>query len=202
MDFRHVTGVIAKGLQHRMRGVEETHRKKLVNLGLPYQGGKLCPQDVITNLSRTKLTKAQETALSLGLDFRFNPNKLNYNSYFLGMEKLFKNLSDCGIHNESHDTSNLFRTKFKSLALETYYKFQPRQSPFQKEMISALNQLKSNKHLVITKPDKGNGTVIMDREHEYLWRNDLQYKEVTVSFSRSVFWCDLYRTRLVKGQLG
>ena len=163
IDFKHVLTIVDGINGRKIEYVVKTHNKKLTNLGLFYEVEKLSPKKVIFNLSKIKLTNDQETALSLGLDFCFCPTALNYNSYFLSMENLFKRLSQCNIYNTSLDAPNLFRTEFKSLAFQTYYRFKPRPSPFQKEMIQALRQLKLNKEIIVTKPDKGSGTVILDR---------------------------------------
>ena len=90
VDYKHVVSVVKRGNQHKIDDVGKTHHKKLVNLGLPYQGGKLDPQDVIFNLANINLSPDQEAALSLGLNYCFNPNQLNYNPYFLSMEKLYR----------------------------------------------------------------------------------------------------------------
>ena len=202
IDFRHVCNIMANGHRHKMKQVEKTHHKKLIDLGLPYQASKLSPEDVIYNLSNTTLTPNQKTALSLGLDFCFNPTKLNYNSYFLGMENLYKNLNQCGIYHAAPDAPNLFRTKFKSIALQTYYKFKPRQSSFQKDMISALKELRSNKELIITKPDKGNGTVILERQ-DYIRKmmdliNDpINFKKLDVDIYKQIIKLERKNNRLV-----
>ena len=90
IDFKHVMNVVDGINKRKIVDVQETHSKKLTNLGLLYQIEKLPPKDVIFNRSKIKLTDDQETALSLGLNFSFSPTALNYNSFFLSMEKLFK----------------------------------------------------------------------------------------------------------------
>ena len=58
------------------------------------------------------------------------------------------------------------RTRLKSIALSSYYSYDPHQLPLNisKAELSALNKLCRNKDLIISCPDKGNGVVILDRQ--------------------------------------
>ena len=163
-DFNHVTTVIKNTNSKKIAKVTETHNRKLSKLGMPFSYEPLNPDSLIFNLSNRILTKSQKEALSLGLDFAFAPTRLDYNRYFVAVENLFKRLSACEVYNVSIDAYNLFRTKFKSVALQTFYSFNPRPSPYQKQLLKALRELRSSNDIVVTKPDKGKAAVIMDRE--------------------------------------
>ena len=149
LDFKHAMSVVENSHSSLLQKIQKTHEKKLRNLGLPYTYSNLTAKEVIFNLSTYKLSSEQEDALSLGLDFCFAPKSLNYNAYFLSMEKLYKRLSSCGIYTGSRDTANLFRTQFKALAFETYYRFRSYSSSFHKKMFASLNQLRKNKGIVV-----------------------------------------------------
>ena len=91
--------------------------------------------DVITNLSNYKLTKDEEDVLKKGLQFTLPPAKRENDAAYL--------------------KSELFH-----LANAYLYNYQPRSS-LKKHGI--LKGLKSNENIIISKPDKGNIVVILDK---------------------------------------
>ena len=202
LDFKHAISAVENSHSSLLQKIQKTHEKKLRNLGLPYTYRNLTAKEVIFNLSTYKLSSEQEDALSLGLDFCFAPRSLNYNAYFLSMEKLYKRLSSCGIYTGSRDTANLFRTQFKALAFETYYRFRSYSSSFHKKMFASLNQLRKNKDIVVTKPDKGNGTVILNRS-DYddkmaaILSDKVNFKQLDVDLYKHIVKLERRNNRLV-----
>ena len=126
----------------------------------------------IFNFSSRKLT-AEEEALSFGLKYSFNPLKLNYTEFFLAFEKLFRTLKNEEIYNSTVDSINHVRSTLKNLALKTYYSFKPELSSFHKSVMSTIKHLASDKSLIVTKPDKGSGVVLIDRNTYIQKMNDV-----------------------------
>ena len=60
---------------------------------------------------------------------------------------------------------NFVKTKLKDIALTSYYSYSPNSLPLNISgaELSALRNLSKNKDLVIVRPDKGNGVVILNK---------------------------------------
>ena len=137
------------------------HEKKLTNNGLS-NVSHLDPDKVIFNHSNRILTKKEKLVLSLGLNFKLPILKLNHSKYFLDFEFLLHSLN-------SHiplEFKNTFTTNLKNIAHSYYNKFNPKKifSPlFNLSDFHILKSLQSDSSIIITKPDKGRGVVILDK---------------------------------------
>ena len=138
--------------------------KKLHSLGIT---NKLCPvnpEDVIFNFSSIQLTDREKFLLALGLNFNLPVYKINSKKYFLAFEKMLKILKDQNL-SSTYNFNNVIDLT-KSIANKFYYKFKPYKifNPvINKDDIRILKNLSRNKNIVICKPDKGRGVVILDR---------------------------------------
>ena len=81
---------------------------------------------------------------------------------------------------------------FKSIALRYFYSFQPRLSPHEKVLIQSLTELKKDKNIIVSKPDKGNGIVIQNKS-EYVTKMESILGD-RVNFTRCTE--DLYKSIL------
>ena len=121
------------------------------------------PEDVIFNYSDRKLSESEKEALGLGLKFAFTPWKIDYFSHFLAFEKFYRQLSREKIYNKSSDTVNILKTGIKTIAFSSFYKFRNKLSDNHKSIIEILRNLAKEKSIIISKPDKGNGVVLLNR---------------------------------------
>ena len=137
------------------------HNKKLSKLGIPQPSFKFIDKAVI-NHSSYILSNKEKFLLSLGLDFCLPFSRPKFVNYFSAFEKLASTLSPLS----SDDAFSSFRRECSHLAYRTYTSHWGRNwLPFiNKEDIELLKNLGSNKNLVITKPDKGNGVVLMNKD--------------------------------------
>lgn len=147
--------------------VKETQLRKLFNLGYYVNNEDLDPKKLVLNYSKKILTDEEIEVLGHGLKYSLPPKKINYHRFFLSFEKLFNNLKDFQIFGESADTLHRVRTTLKNIAFTTYYTFNSRQRPNFEHFHSILKKLSEDKTIIITKPDKGNGIVILDK-NDYL----------------------------------
>ena len=142
------------------KGVKEfikTHEKKLKNLTknsvLPFTS-----DEVVTNLSSVALNADQLNVLNYGLTHSICPPSINKTDIFACFEfisqGMLKNLK------ESKDTGKL-ATELSHLAHTYVSSYRPTVSDLKKHRI--LKELRKNKNIVILRPDKGNGVVILDR---------------------------------------
>ena len=114
----------------------------------------------------------------MGLKYCFNPIKLNYVDFFLSFEKLSRKLSQKLIFSEGIDSCNRINASLKQMALSTFHSFKSKTSRQQSDAMVVLKNFGSNKDLVITRPDKGNGVVILDKQ-DYLMRVQAVLDECT-----------------------
>ena len=115
------------------------------------------------NYSDRPLTTEETDALARGLQFAFQPVKLNYCRYFLPFEKLFNDVKNEPIYNNSQDAKNRIRTSIKDTAFKCFYNYKSEQDEETKNIIATLKALSTDPSIVILKPDKGNGVVILNK---------------------------------------
>ena len=143
------------------KGVKEfikIHEKKLKNLTknsvLPFKS-----DEVVTNLSSVSLNTDQLSVLKYELTHSISTPSINKTDIFACLElisqRMLKNLK------ESNDTGKL-ATELSHLAHTYVSSYRPTASDLKKHRI--LKELRKNRNIVILRPDKGNGVVILDRQ--------------------------------------
>ena len=121
------------------------------------------PSKVIFNLSRYELSEREKFLLSFGLDFCLPITKLKFKRYFLSFESLVNRLKQQTIL-PGKDFAFMVK-QIQSIAYKFFFNFKSVECPiFTKDDISILKNLGKNRDVVISKPDKGNGVVIQNRE--------------------------------------
>ena len=122
-------------------------------MSLPFKSS-----EVIKNLSNYELTTEEEEILKNGLDYSIPPFKMRKTDVFYSYELLCRYM--CSNLKDSKD-SEIIRSELSHLA-HTYVNFKPGKSSLKKHSI--LKKLKANNKIIITKPDKGTGVVIIDKD--------------------------------------
>ncbi|XP_033105188.1 uncharacterized protein LOC117107595 [Anneissia japonica] len=153
--------ILKKALQHNVNlykdKVIQTHERKLRNLTgnstLPFDAS-----DTVTNLSSITLTKDQLNILKYGLNCSITPQKINKANVYTCFETVNYN-----IHNHLTDQGKASEIKRHLSGIAHAYcnSFKPSTKDLHK--IKTIKELRKNRNIVITKPDKGNGVVILDR---------------------------------------
>ena len=166
LDFTFCYFKIVKRTRHNINRVRIIHNKKLESIGIQ----KINYNDkCIFNQSNRILTCRETEVLSLGLDFCIPYFKPNYLSHHLQFHKLLQQVdkfsNDNLIFNNTIDNvKNRINNACNSLFKNAHrFKNNVRSLIFKKTDIDLLNNLKSDPSIVITKPDKGRGIVILDR---------------------------------------
>jgi len=140
----------------------DTHKKKLNSLGVNSEIQPCDPDRVVHNFSSVTLSSRLKTLLAYGLDFGLPVYKVDFFKYFLSFEKLVFSLKSSTIVGDSTELLN----RIQSTAFKYFYNFKSSKvfsSVFTKQDISELKNLSKNKDLVVCKPDKGKGVVLVDR---------------------------------------
>ena len=127
--------------------------------GDPFDEGSL---NVIFNLSSHTLSPLEEEGLRNGLKFILSPHKIDEVDLYARLESLVGTIyySEGNPPQLANIASELGREAQNAIERFNHNKPTPN---IRKSVLQALKGLASNKDLVISKPDKGNGVVIMDR---------------------------------------
>ena len=142
-----------------MLNAKNVHQRKLHNLGITVPNF-VNSKKVVFNYSNYQLSKREEFLLSLGLDFCLPNFRPSYSQFFLPFETLFNRLRKLSI---LPDLKKL-QGELQHFAQKSFVNLKTSWLPFfQKEDYNLLKQLSLRPDLVITKPDKGKGTVILNK---------------------------------------
>ncbi|CAF1489635.1 unnamed protein product [Rotaria sordida] len=136
--------------------------------------------DPVTNLSKYSLTDSEHTALINGLDHVYPPEKLDQPQFVCNMEYFYARLLNVRTayrHYEQKSATEVVRHQLTSLQLSVASELRETANSFRKvaqselkkigaehrKTFDTLRSLAKNKSIIITRPDKGRGMVIMDR---------------------------------------
>ena len=162
------------------------HSRKLDWLKKKRFGSEELNMAAVFNLSQLELSRLQQELLSRGPRFGIPPTYVAKEEIFSEFELYFGRLRPLVPDRESpggKDKEDKLKAKLTSLAHEYAEVEQDRlKFPLGKEHLAALHELRANKYIVITRPDKGTGTVVMDRD-------DYIAKMMTILEDRSKFQC-------------
>ena len=160
LDLIYIKSKLSTYINQYTTNITAVHNRKLNKFGISQPDFQFIYQ-VLFNFSSYTLSKKEKFLLSLGLDFCLPTSKPKYVNYYTSFEKLANSLSYYG---DNH-TFNLFRKDCTYLAHKTFTNYWNKSwFPFlKKEDLTILKSLGTNSDLVITKPDKGNGVVLLDR---------------------------------------
>ena len=115
--------------------------------------------ETITNLTQYELSQEESDLLKAGLYFSIQPDKIPKSEIFTTFEKIHHSFLN---NLKSEETKSQIKAHLLYLANSYFYNYKP--SPHIPCQHCVLQNLRKNKDIVITKPDKGNGVVILDQK--------------------------------------
>ena len=145
---------------------ETIHDRKLRRIGIDNSLHPCDPNKVIFNLSSKTLSSRIKILLAFGVDFKLPVWKLNFFDYFLHFESLIQSISSLPLP-PRFDFQDV-KQKIRITSHKFFDTFKPSKvfSPiFSKSDIKLLKDFASDDSIVVTRPDKGKGVVILDRDH-------------------------------------
>ena len=143
----------------------QTHRKEMEALGANPTLDPCDPDKVISNFSRFPLNPRIKQILAYGLDFGLPVYKIDFYKYFTAFENFAHSLKHLAPENFSE-----FCFDLKAVSRQFYHGFKPREvlsAVISRSDTKLLKNLSMNKEIIVTKPDKGRGVVIVER-HQYI----------------------------------
>ena len=120
----------------------------------------------INNLSSYQLTENEQLALSFGLNFSLPAAKVNREEVITSFEMFHEQIKK---HKPvSNAELKVFKSSLGALAHRyTRGNSEPNPCVPVKDLRRSISELKRNDSIIITKPDKGSGVVILDKEEYY-----------------------------------
>ena len=190
-----------KKLNHKF---ESIHSRKLASLG--YNPIKHPPSEcVISNFSNRVLSSDEEEALSVGLNFVLTPKKFSLVNHFLPFEKLLFTLNKTEFYNKTKERESRFKSELKNIAHSSFSRIKnfKLNSNLPKSQIDALKNLSNDKSIVIIKPDKGNGVVVLNKcdyveKVEGLLLDDSKFKKINKNVNKLMFSLEDKITRFLR----
>ena len=113
----------------------------------------------ITNLLWYELSQEESDLLKASLYFSIQPDKIRKSEIFTTFEKIHRSFLN---NLKSEKTKSQIKAHLSYLANSYFYNYKPSARILRQHLI--LRNLRKNKDIVITKPDKGSGIVIFNRE--------------------------------------
>ena len=152
---------VSNRLNEQKTKTQETHSKKLRNLGIDRPLAPCDPSKVVLNFSTVPLSHRLKTLLAFGLDFCLPVYKIDKISYYLGFEKLIARLQKF-----DHPDVETSIQSVKNLAHKFFHSFKKSKvfsSIVTPGDLHLLREFSKNKEIVVCRPDKGRGVVVIDR---------------------------------------
>ena len=111
------------------------------------------------------LTSTEKKALSKGLTHSLPPKSLNYCKFLAPFEMVFRRLSSL----PSLRSINRVSSQLKETVLRSFETYDNKKIAHNlgKEEFTALEKLSRDSSIIICRPDKGNGVVVLNR-HDYV----------------------------------
>ena len=132
--------------------VKTRHIRKFNDLCQNKLGKRMDPNKVVKNLSNRQLTKDEEQVLAIGLNFAMTPKTIPTEQYIAGTESTAQQL-------DSKRANDLRTLVSRTLQTATTPK-----SNLPGNLRKTVEQLSKDKSIVIIKADKGNATVVLNRQ--------------------------------------
>ena len=135
----------------------KTHEKKLKaltrNSSVPFT-----QKDTVVNISSYELADDELDILKFGLTYAIKPLQISKSHVFTTFELLHQDLKR---HLVDKSKANEVKNEIQHLATTYVNSFKPTTNDLKK--LKILKKLKQNKDIVILRPDKGNGVVVLDK---------------------------------------
>ena len=174
VDLIHLKSVSDHENTKRLNQNQKIQDRKLFRLCAETKSdNSIDPNTVVFNFSQQLITDQEKEILSKGLNFSIPPNKLDYFAFLAPFETLHKKLIKEDLFEKSGYFPASVNAKLKDIAYSGYRSYSRPDFLFSKEDIKLLQNLKNDNKIVIVKPDKGNGIVILDRNDYNKKMNDI-----------------------------
>ena len=167
LDHNHVCSVIEtkamKVTKHNSSKLEKKFSNLKRKFGIP-KVSNLNNDDIIFNYSHRVLTETKRIVLARGLRFCLPPKDVDKYEVKCSFELLYRDLVKLNLPITSKNQDRL-RSQLKNISYGYIYSydFSKQKNILSKDEWAALSDLRRDDSIIITRPDKGNGVVIVSR---------------------------------------
>ena len=166
----------------KIESAKITQGKKLASLGISSHH-TVDRDKVVINLSKRKLTENEKEILSFGLNFALPKMKIDYVLHYFHFEKFVTSLKKLNCSNFTDVAQGIASVAHNSF--KDFPDFKVAFPKLTKKFFDALKSLQSDKSIIITRPDKGRGTVVLDKNEyiskvEEILNDDSKFKCITL----------------------
>ena len=167
IDYNHVCSVIEtkafKIKEHNSRKLEKKFNNLKRKFGIP-KVSNLNNDDIIVNYSHRVLTETEKNVLARGLRFCLPPKNVDKYDVKCSFELLYRDLVKLELP-LSNDNQDRLGSQLRNISYNYIYSydFSKQKNILSKDEWKALFGLRNDHSIIITKPDKGNGVVIVSR---------------------------------------
>ena len=116
------------------------------------------------NFSSRLISDKEKEILSKGLNFAVPPTRLNVCSFLTPFEKFYNLLKQEPVNVCSGFFSDSIKARLKDVAYSGYRSYSRPCFLYSQEELNTLKDLRNDNSIVIMKPDKGNGVVIVNKD--------------------------------------
>ena len=162
IDFYILTKSVTSHTKKSLLKPLHTQRKKLSSFTRDYSLPIFTANETITKIGQYELSQEEPDLLKAGLYFSIQPDKIRKSEIFTTFENFHRSFINIF---KSEETKS--QKKAHLSYLDNYYFYNYKPSP----SILCQHRALRNKDVVITKPDKGNEVVVLDRK---LYDNPIQ----------------------------
>ena len=159
IDFYILTNSITSYNKKSLQKSLYTQQKNLSSLTKDCNLPIFTANETITNLKQYELSQEESDLLKAGLYFSIQPDKIRKSEIFTTFEKIHRSFLN---NLKSEESKSQIKAHLSYLANSYFYNCKP--SPRILRQHRVLRNLRKNKDIVITKPDKGNEVAILDRK--------------------------------------
>ena len=160
-DWLRFCKFINKTTAHQVEQRRQKKEKTFERLNVAQNGDQRIAHEHIVNLAGIELTEVEKDVLCRGLKFGIPP-RFQKEDVLAEFELAWHRIPKETLTDEKQQEC---KSRLSGLA-QRFVNTRIDRTGFHltREHLTAIGQLKRNKHVIITRPDKGNGVVLLDRE--------------------------------------
>jgi hypothetical protein len=165
LDFIHLKNISDRENSKKLNQHQRVQDRKLFHLNAEQKhSNTIDPNAVVFNFSNRLITDKGKDILSKGLNFAIPPAKLNLCGFFAPFERLFSQLKREPVYEHSGFYPAFIKTRMKDIAHSGFRSYSRPDFLYSKEEINMLNDLRKDSNIVIMRPGKSNGVVILNKD--------------------------------------
>ena len=156
-DWFNLVKILKQNVKNKENAVPKTHQKKIRNLTMN-STNPFTHREVVKNLCSKYLTNEELDLLKFSLHHSLPPSRIYKTNVFVSFEMMHRFLLE---NLKIEIDQSALKSELSDLANSYVHNYKPSRSTVRDHEI--LKKLRNDRSIVILRPDKGNGRVVLDR---------------------------------------